>query len=440
MATVSGFPEFLPAGRMVEVRAIDILRTVFELHGFAGIQTRALEPVSDLARKGEITKEVYVVRRLHAQESDKVELGLHFDLTIPFARYVLDHAGHLEFPFRRYQIQPAWRGERPQEGRYREFWQADIDIVGLNQLGFHHDIEVVLVMLEACARLHDELGIPPVVMRLNNRKLMQGFYDGLGVPDPLAAIQVVDKLGKIGPSAVGELLSGLGIGGEQADLILRFASISTAGDDFADQVRALGVGGDLMEQGLAELGQLLAAARRRFPENVLVDCKIARGLDYYTGSVFEIELVGHESLGTISAGGRYDALASDGKRTYPGVGISYGITRVFAPMIAQGRLGASRSVPSAVFVAVDSEDTRGRAEEVAAALRLRGIPCEVSWSADKYGKQIRHADRRGIPYVWFGGVQGQVKDIRTGDQAEADASTWAPPADDLTPAVASTTP
>jgi histidyl-tRNA synthetase len=434
MATISGFPEFLPEGRLVETRAIDIVRQVFELHGFAGIQTRALEPLGELARKGDITQEVYVVRRWHAGPDDRDELGLHFDLTVPFARYVLDNAGHLSFPFRRYQIQPAWRGERPQEGRYREFWQADIDIVGQDQLGFHHDIEVGLVMLEACARLRAELGIPPVLLRVNSRRLSQGFYTGLGLADPLPVIQIVDKLGKIGPAAVSEILAGQGLDAGQIAQVLRFASL-TSDDDIADQVRALGVVNDSVEQGLDEVRRLSQALRRAFPDQVVVDCQIARGLDYYTGSVFEAELVGRESLGTVFAGGRYDALASDGKRTYPGVGLAFGLTRVFAPLISAGALVGSRPVPSAVLVAVDDEASRDQADQVAAALRARGIATEVSPTAARYGKQIRFADRRGIPYVWFGPADGAVKDIRSGDQVAADAASWCPPTADLTPAI-----
>ncbi|MDR0847809.1 MAG: histidine--tRNA ligase [Propionibacteriaceae bacterium] len=431
MAVISGFPEYLPQARMVENRVLDILRETFELHGFANIATRSLEPLEELSRKGEITKEVYVVRRLHAEEGAADELGLHFDLTVPFARYVLDHAGHLAFPFRRYQIQPNWRGERPQEGRYREFTQADIDIVGQETLGFHHDIEVCLVMLEALGHMHDEVGIPPVLMRINNRKVVQGFYSALGVSDPLAAIQIVDKLPKIGAAAVGEILSEQGVSADQVEKILALASIEARSTDFVDAVRGFGLESDLMEAGLAELVGLFEAVHRRFPDNVVVDLKIARGLDYYTGSVFEVELVGNEGLGTISAGGRYDSLATDGHHTYPGVGISFGVTRVFAPLLSKGVLAASRPVPSAVLVAVDSEETRYQADDVAAALRARDIPCEVSPSAAKYGKQIKVADRRGIPFVWFGGTSGQVKDIRTGEQTDADAGTWSPPVEDL---------
>ncbi|MDR0488598.1 MAG: histidine--tRNA ligase [Propionibacteriaceae bacterium] len=435
MAAISGFPEFLPEGRFIETRALDILRQVFELHGFAGIQTRSLEPLAELSRKGEITKEVYVVRRLHAESGEEDAWGLHYDLTVPFARYVLDHAGHLNFPFRRYQIQPAWRGERPQEGRFREFWQADIDIVGQSTLSFHHDSEVVLVMLEACERLHHELGIPPVLMRINNRKLIQGFYAEIGIADPLAAIQIVDKLPKIGEKAVGEILSQQGIGAKEIDLILRFAAVSSTVGSVKDQVQAFGLTNEILQEGLEEVQNLFDAVHAWFPANVVIDCKIARGLDYYTGSVFELELQGKESLGTVCAGGRYDSLATDGKTTYPGVGISFGVSRVFVPLISKGDLRGSRSVPSAVLVAVDSEDQRPHANEVAHALRSRGIPCEVSPNSQKYGKQIRFADKRGIPYVWFGSISGQIKDIRTGDQSDADALSWTPPNEDMIPYV-----
>jgi histidyl-tRNA synthetase len=432
---MSGFPEYLPAQRLVEQRVGDVLREVFELHGFASIQTRAVETLEMLTRKGEITKEVYVVRRIHAAAGDTDVLGLHFDLTVPFARYVLENAGHLVFPFRRYQIQPAWRGERPQEGRYREFWQADIDIVGQGELATHHDTEVVLVMLEALARLHTELGIPEVLLHVNNRKLAQGFYEGLGVADPLAVIQIVDKLDKVGPAVVGELLSAQGVPAAAVERILELAAIRSADDSFIAAVRALGVDNALLETGLQELATLLSALRARFPQQVVADLKIARGLDYYTGNVFEIDLPSHPSLGTVSAGGRYDALASDGKHTYPGVGISFGITRVLAPLLAKGVFTASRPVPSCVLVAVDSEETRSVADAVAAALRARNIPCEVSPTAAAYGKQIKVADRRGIPYVWFGGLQGSIKDIRSGAQWDADATCWFPPPADLKPTI-----
>ncbi|HEY0642205.1 MAG TPA: ATP phosphoribosyltransferase regulatory subunit, partial [Nocardioides sp.] len=177
---LSGFPEFLPEQRVVEQQILDRLRRTFELHGFANIETRAVEPMDQLLRKGETSKEVYVLRRLQADEQQgDAGMGLHFDLTVPFARYVLENAGKLEFPFRRYQIQKAWRGERPQEGRFREFTQADIDIVGKDDLPFHHDVEVARVMAEAMAALP----VPRLTLQVNNRRLIQGFYAGLGATD-----------------------------------------------------------------------------------------------------------------------------------------------------------------------------------------------------------------------------------------------------------------
>src|SRR4051812_30177985 len=196
---LSGFPELLPEQRSVERRVIASLSRTFELHGFANIETRAVEPVERLSKGGEIDKEIYALRRLQADDSaGDSGLGLHFDLTVPFARYVLEHAGKLDFPFRRYQIQKAWRGERPQEGRYREFLQADIDVVARNELGFHHDVEVLLVITEALARLP----IPPVRIQLNNRKISEGFYRGIGVDDVGAVMRAIDKLAKIGPGGV----------------------------------------------------------------------------------------------------------------------------------------------------------------------------------------------------------------------------------------------
>src|SRR6476469_10334674 len=192
---LSVFPELLPEERFVEQQVIDALRHTFELHGFAGIETRAVEPLDQLLRKGDTSKEVYLLRRLHEESSEgHAGIGLHFDLTVPFARYVLEYAGKLDFPFRRYQIQKAWRGERPQEGRYREFTQADIDVIGRDHLAFHHDIEVARVMAEAFTALPF---LPPLRMQINNRKLIEGFYRGIGAPDVAAVMRIIDKVDKV---------------------------------------------------------------------------------------------------------------------------------------------------------------------------------------------------------------------------------------------------
>ena len=435
---LSGFPELLPAQRHVEQEVIATLARTFELHGFANIETRAVEPMDQLLRKGDTSKEVYVLRRLQEEGGKDKGIGLHFDLTVPFARYVLENAGKLEFPFRRYQVQKVWRGERPQEGRFREFTQADIDIVGRDDLPFHHDVEVARVMLEALGRL---TFLPGFRLQVNNRKLIQGFYAGLGVTGEGIdeVMRLVDKLDKLDPSRVRQLLlDEAGISEEQADKALALATIRTQDDSFVDRVRALDVKHDLLDEGLDELATLVRACAPLATATVRIeaDLSIARGLDYYTGTVFETRLDGYESLGSICSGGRYDALASDGRTTYPGVGISLGVSRVLVPLVQRGVLTADRSVPSVVLVAVTDEGTRAEADAIATALRAQGIPCEVAPTAAKFGKQIRHAERRGIPYVWFG---SEVKDIRSGNQVAADPATWQPPTQDLRPQVVTTT-
>ncbi|HSF26348.1 MAG TPA: histidine--tRNA ligase [Actinomycetes bacterium] len=446
---LSGFPEWLPAQRVVEAEVIERLRRTFELHGFAGIETRAVEPLEQMLRKGEIDKEVYLLRRLHA-DPDEAEtagsaLGLHFDLTVPFARYVLEHAGKLTFPFRRYQIQKVWRGERPQEGRYREFVQADIDVVDVDTLAPQHDAEMARVMAEALSALP----LPAFRLQVNNRKLIEGFYRGLGIDqvDVPAVMRVVDKLDKVGQPGVRAMLTDdVGLDDKRTSAALALAAIASADPRAVEAaVAELGVSDPLLDEGLAELVAVLEATASVRSDRVAVvaDLAIARGLDYYTGTVYETRMAGFESLGSICSGGRYDALASDGRTTYPGVGISFGVTRALAPLFARGLLTASRPTPTAVVVAVVDEAHRAASDAVATALRARGIACEVSPTAAKFGKQIRFADRRGIPFVWFpagateSGVD-EVKDIRSGDQAPADPATWTPPAEDLRPHIVTT--
>ncbi|PSS45116.1 MULTISPECIES: histidine--tRNA ligase [Arthrobacter] len=437
--SLSGFPEWLPQERVVEQHVLDTLRRVFELHGFGSIETRAVETVGQLLRKGEIDKEVYGLSRLQDDEDaagkqDPNALALHFDLTVPFARYVVENAGYLAFPFRRYQMQKVWRGERPQEGRAREFTQADIDVVGDGELPFRYDVEIVLVIAEALSALP----IPEFRLRVNNRKLSEGFYRGIGLEDTAGVLRSIDKLEKIGAAKVAELLqSELGATPEQAEAALKLATIQTLDTSFVEQVRALGVEHPLLEEGLTELEQVVAAASLRAPGKVLADLSIARGLDYYTGTVVETVLVGHEQLGSICSGGRYESLATKGNRTFPGVGLSIGVTRLVSRILSQEFATASRSVPTAVLVALNDDESWAGAQDVAAQLRSRGIATEVAAKAEKFGKQIKYADRRGIPFVWFTDADGahQVKDIRSGDQVAADPALWSPAAEDLRPQV-----
>ena len=440
-ASLSGFPELLPEERLIENHVLDTLRETFELHGFSPIETRSVETVEQLLRKGEIDKEVYGISRLldddepqGRSKKDKEKLALHFDLTVPFARYVVENAGYLNFPFMRYQMQKVWRGERPQDGRFREFTQADVDVVGDGALPFRYDAELALVVVDALSRLK----IGDFKLRLNNRKLSEGFYLGLGLNDTAGVLRNIDKLEKIGANEVSRLLQEeVGATAEQAEAALKLATICTEDTSFVQQVRDLGVEHELLNEGLAELEAVVGQASRRAPGRVIADLSIARGLDYYTGTVYETVLVGHEKLGSICSGGRYESLASNGKRTFPGVGLSIGVTRLVSRIISEQMATASRKVPTAVFIALTNDDMWADAQDVAQQLRERDIACEVSATAAKFGKQIKYAEKRGIPFVWFsnagenGSLSHEVKDIRSGEQVQADPASWTPPAEDL---------
>ena len=434
---ISGFPEYLPAERIVEQHFLDVIRETFELHGYPSIETRAVEPVDRLLGKGgDADKEIYAVSRLAADEGEggEAELGLHFDLTVPFARYVLENAGRLSFPFRRYQIQKVWRGERPQEGRYREFTQADIDVVDVGELSAHYEAEIPLVMAE----IFQKLPIGRMTIQVNNRKIPEGFYLGIGIEDVAGTLRIVDKLDKIGPEKVRAMLEEAGRTTAQAEQCLALAAIRTEDLGFVEQVRALGVQHPTLDEGLEALSRVIQAGLENAPGAMVADLKIARGLDYYTGTVYESQLEGHESWGSFCSGGRYDALASDGRTTYPGVGISIGVSRLLGLLLGKGLLTASRSTPACVLVAVNDEAGRPTSTRIATALRARGIACEVAPKPAKFGKQIRYAERRGVPYVWFPGAGesgDQVKDIRSGDQVDAEAGSWHPPAEDLRPQI-----
>jgi histidyl-tRNA synthetase len=416
------------------------------MHDLGGFSRQATPVFSNFGKaapslNSATDKEIYAVSRLAGgiegidEKSPSSRLGLHFDLTVPFARYVLENAGQLTFPFRRYQIQPVWRGERPQEGRYREFTQCDIDIVDVGELAAHYEAELPLVIADAFSKLP----IGPFRIQVNNRKIPEGFYLGIGLTDIRTTLQIVDKLDKIGPERVFDLLVGAGATVEQAKAALALAEINAPDESFVERVNALGVHHETLTQGLDELAAVIRAGAELASGLMVADLKVARGLDYYTGTVYETQLIGHESYGSICSGGRYDALASDGRTTYPGVGISIGLSRLLAKIMPT--LSASRSTPSCILVAIAAETDRSQAMGLAASLRRRGIPCEVAPEAVKFGKQIRFAERRGIPFVWFAASGDEssdsVKDIRSGLQTLTDAASWMPPAEDLWPRVMS---
>lgn len=431
---LSGFPEWLPEVRLVEQQWIDRIRGAFERYGFCSVETPSVESLEVLTAKGETSQEVYTLHRLQADEKDTSDarLGLHFDLTVPLARYVAQHFNELVFPFKRYQIQRVWRGERPQEGRFREFTQCDIDVIGVDQVSLHFDAEMPRIIHDVL----DDLDIGPFSININNRKVLQGFYEALGIDDPLAVIRIADKIDKIGADGVGELLgSRLGLAPEQIRPCLRLAQIRGTDRGVAEQILALLPGAaasPLLKEGLDELAFVLDSLGDLPAGRIVADLSIARGLDYYTGTVYEGKFLDDPAYGSICSGGRYENLAGSFiRRNLPGIGMSIGLTRIFAKLVAEGRIQGGRRSPSQVLVVIPSDDRRAAAVRVAGTLRGRGINVEQYHQADKLAKQIRYASRKGIPFVWFppfeDGRSHEVKDMASGTQGPADPSNWEVP-------------
>lgn len=423
-AKMSGFPEWLPEQELVQARVLQILREQFALHGFTPLHLRSVEPVEVLTSKGEdADKEIYGVQRLAAEPGTPAKLGLHFDLTVPMARYVMQNRGSLVFPFRRYQIAPCWRGERPQMGRYREFLQADIDIIGEGKLDPMYDAEMVWLL----AHVMKALPIPAVQLYVNNRKLLEGLYRGFGIEDITTALRIVDKLDKIGSEKTVEMMVEAGIPGGTAERCIEVANVEAQDASLVDAIGAFGVSNDLVEEGLRELVAVLEYGQGG---GVTAALRIARGLDYYTGTVVEGVLESHPKAGSVCSGGRYDNLAGDGKVKLPGMGVSVGVTRIMALCFHHGLLEPSAKKTTAdVLIVVHGEDSVAESHAVARQLRERGVACVVSHRASAYGKQIQWAEKVGIEHVWFPGRKGgdhEVKNIRSGEQAVADPGSWVP--------------
>ena len=429
MSKISGFVEWLPEQRIAELRWMDEIRRVFESYGFCSIETPAVEEIEVLLAKGETDKEIYALKRLQEDgDSSDARLGLHYDLTVPLARYVAEHYNDLIFPFKRYQVQRVWRGERPQEGRFREFYQCDIDVINNNVVPLHFDAEMPAIIYEIFQRL----GIVDFQMHINNRKILEGYLRGLGIDDANSVIRVLDKLDKIGRDEVlSQLQSNLGLQQELASRCLALASIRTFDLSFVEQVRALSIKSDKLDEGLEELAFVIDSLSDLPQGVILADLSIARGFDYYTGTVYEGKLVEFPSYGTICAGGRYDDLASAFiNHKLPGVGISLGLTRLFAALLAEGRVKVGPKSPAQVLVVFPAAGRRDETIQTAKTLRERGFNVEMYHSPGKIAQQMRYASRKGIPYVWFppfeeGGVH-EVKDMSTEKQAAVDPRTWEP--------------
>jgi len=421
--SISGFAEYLPAEQRAAQALLDKIRGHFELFGFTPLETPAVERLEVLlAKGGDTDKEMFLLQRLDPEAESDAKLGLHYDLTVPFARYVAQHFGQLTFPFKRYQMQPCWRGERPQEGRFRQFLQCDIDVVALDKLPLSFDSEIPLVAYEVLRSL--EIG--DFDFRIANRKITEGYLKGLGLGEgvPLSHVtRWLDKLEKIGPDKVLEALTNLKI--ENPERALALARVQARDLSFVDQVKALGVEHELLDQGLQELTQVMEELFAQHQRGFLVDLSVTRGLDYYTGSVYEIRWNDFPGLGSIGAGGRYDNLASSYTSHHlPGVGLSLGFTRIFSKLTASGRLPLPAPSPTQVLVTW-LDETSQKSRQIAARLRARGIRTEAYHEGGKLNKQLQYANRKQIPYVLFD-TDLEVKDMRSGVQVALDVDTWMP--------------
>ncbi|AIF48466.1 histidine--tRNA ligase [Dyella japonica] len=433
--TMPGVLELLPLDQIAFQRMLDVIRRNYERFGFLPVETPVMEFSDVLLTKtgGETERQVYFVQSTgalaNAEKGEGVpELALRFDLTVPLARYVAEHEHDLSFPFRRYQMQRVYRGERAQRGRFREFYQCDIDVIGKDSLSVRYDAELPAVIYS----VFRELDIGAFTIQINNRKLIRGFYESLGILDgemQTLVLREVDKLDKRGADYLRETLTGpqFGLSAETAQKILDFSQgRSTSLQDAFDKLDALGSGSAALEEGRAELKEVLSMIRDfGVPEShYMLNFSIARGLDYYTGTVYETTLNDYPQIGSICSGGRYENLAGQyTKSKLPGVGISIGLTRLYWQLRDAGLIGTARSTVDVLVTQMDPAQLPAYLA-LAGELRGAGIATEVVLDGGKLGKQFKYADRAGIRFVIVLGedelAKGvvTVKDLRREDQFE----------------------
>ena len=417
--TLSGFLELLPEKQMQMEKMLAILRETYALYGFTPLDTPAIEAAEVLLAKGggETEKQIY---RFQKGDSD---LALRFDLTVPLAKYVAANYGQLTFPFRRYQIGKVWRGERAQRGRFREFYQADIDVIGDGALDILNEAEIPAIIYQTFTKL----GLTRFRIRVNNRKVLNGFFEILGLSERAGdVLRTIDKLDKIGAEKVHALLTEeCGVSGESADEILRFISApGTSADKLAFLAQYQGRS-DVFDLGLSELRTVVEylPAFGVPEENFEIDLTIARGLDYYTGTVYETVMTDHPEVGSVCSGGRYDNLAEYyTNKNLPGVGISIGLTRLFYVLQEQNMLSENLlTAPADVLILPMTDDLSG-AIALATKLRSAGLRAQIYGEKKKFKAKMAYADKLGIPFVIFLGedeiAQGKcsVKNMTTGEQ------------------------
>ncbi len=417
--TLSGFMELLPGPQTQLEAMMEILRRTYSLYGFTPLDTPTIEAADVLLAKGggETEKQIY---RFQKGDSD---LALRFDLTVPLAKYVALHYGELSFPFRRYQIGKVYRGERAQRGRFREFYQADIDVIGDGKLDISNEAEIPSIIYKTFS----QMGLRRFQIRVNNRKILNGFYAMLGLSEQSGDImRTVDKLDKIGAEKVRTLLvEECGLAEERADEILRFIAIRGTNAEVLTALEGYRGRNEVFDLGLDELTAVVKylGAFGVPEENFAVDLTIARGLDYYTGTVYETTLLDHPEIGSVCSGGRYDNLAEYyTDRALPGVGISIGLTRLFYVLGEQGMLNPARNTAPADVLVLPMTDDLTQAVRTATLLRDAGIRTQLYCEQKKFKAKIQYADKLSIPYVLFLGEDeiasgtASVKCLATGEQ------------------------
>lgn len=396
---ISGFPEFLPNEQISFNNAIDIIRHHFESYGFAPMDTPAVERISTLIAKGN-DNEIYGLYRI-ADKNDKRDLGLRFDLTVPLARYISSHNGQLTFPYKRYQISPVWRGERPQFGRYRQFYQCDVDVVGNGELSTAHDAEVICLINNALLALN----IPKFSTKINNRKVLSGFlkafFDAEKVTD---VIRLIDKMDKISPEEFVESIKKYNVSDKDVDKIKSFLDPERKGDNFEviSWLKGLSFNAEFTS-GVLELEEVMTLLKKFGIEDksIKISMKLARGLAYYTGSVFETTFDDDmDSMGSIAGGGRYDNLVSMiSDKKFPGVGASIGISRLMSKLFEKGYIKSQKSSPAQLLITVQNRNFIGSYMKLSEKFRKFGVKTETYLQEKGLGVQLTYASKKGIKYA-----------------------------------------
>ena len=417
-STLPGFMELLPKDQILFNEMKDIIRKNFEKHGFLPIDTPVIEKSEVLLAKGggETEKQIY---RFSKGDTD---MSLRFDLTVPLARYTVEHMNDLSFPFKRYQIGKVYRGEKAQKGRFREFYQCDIDTIGMGELSLVNDAEFPVVIFHT----FKDLGFTDFTIHLNNRKILKGFFSSLGIEDSMNVLRTVDKLDKIGEESVLEELGENGIGRDSGEKILEFIKIKGSVDEIFEQLRELKIEDEIFQEGLDELTQVVGYMRDfGIDEDCFdIDLKIARGLDYYTGTVYETTLDNYPKIGSVCSGGRYEDLASYyTDKVLPGVGISIGLSRLFY-QLNEAKIISSEEKSLVDLLIIPMDDCIHDGIKLLSELREKGVRVSVYTEFAKLKKKFKYADQTKVDYVIVLGEEEiktrkySLKNMHSGDQEE----------------------